>query len=80
MAPSASKELPDVEIDLLKTEIWAQPKDASLLSVTEQIILNNLEVIARQNTLILQLLMKNDQETSKAKKYVLWFLVPILQR
>ncbi|KAK1473921.1 hypothetical protein CCUS01_05511 [Colletotrichum cuscutae] len=68
MAPSTSKELPDVEIDLLRTEIWAQPKDASLLSVTEQIILNNLEVMARQNTLILQLLMKNDQETSQAKK------------
>ncbi|GKT45549.1 uncharacterized protein ColSpa_05730 [Colletotrichum spaethianum] len=66
--------LPDTEADVTKTALWAMPKDPSLLSVVDQIIINNLEGICKQNSFIMKLLLQLDEhnvlpaKTTKSKK------------
>ncbi|KAK1514438.1 uncharacterized protein CCOS01_13719 [Colletotrichum costaricense] len=47
--------------------MWAMPRDASVLSLSDQVVLNNLEVLCRQNVLMLKLLTRIEQQLTKSE-------------
>ncbi|WDK22709.1 hypothetical protein CGRA01v4_13999 [Colletotrichum graminicola] len=67
MAPPRTKtdsrtSLSDVETDVTKTTAWAAPKDTSMLSAVDQMLLNNMEILAKQNNVIMSLLLQSQRE------------------